>query len=224
MKKIVIAHGHSSLEIFHSLFPFLLDYGTSNFCYQYIDYQLNDIRTCSGDILIIVRKYQIYNLHKYDCIAELNILWKRFARIVYFDDSAAVSYIMFNIIDYVDQYWVRGLLTDLSIYHSPLYGGRTYTDYYHQHYSVVDHFPTISPTCVSFPHHKIKVALNFGAGSFPFLPRFFSVFHSYIKKFICLLSIASAIPRFQNCTILLLFNDFVLNKPLSQCHEILCEC
>ena len=216
MKKIVIAHGHSSLEIFHSLFPFLLDYGTSNFCYQYVDYHLNDIRTCSGDILIIVRKYQIYNLQQDDCIAELNFLRKRFARIVYFDDSAAVSYIMFNIIDYVDQYWVRGLLTDLSVYHSPLYGGRTYTDYYHQHYSVVDHFPTISPTCVSFPHHKIKVAWNIGAGSFPFSSsHFLSVYHSYIKKFSCLLAIASAIPLVSKIVRYYYYSMIsVLNKPL----------
>ena len=124
MKKIVIAHGHSSLELFHSLFP-LLDYGVSNYSYQYVDYHLNDIRSFSGDILIIVRKYQVYNLQQDDCISELTSLRKRFARIVYFDDSAAVSYIMFNLIDYVDQYWVRGLLTDLTLYQNPLYGGHT---------------------------------------------------------------------------------------------------
>ena len=102
---------------------------------------------------------------------------------------------MFNIIDYVDQYWVRGLLTDLSIYHSPLYGGQTYTDYYHLRHSVVDHFPTISPTCISFPHEKIKVAWNIGAGSFPFSStNLFSVYQFYIKKLSCLLAIASAIP------------------------------
>ena len=194
MKKIVIAHGHSSLELFHSLFPFLLDYGVSNYSYQYVDYHLNDIRSFSGDILIIVRKYQVYNLQQDDCISELTSLRKRFARIVYFDDSAAVSYIMFNLIDYVDQYWVRGLLTDLTLYQNPLYGGRTYSNYYHDYFSVVDHFPTISPTCDNFPHEKIKIAWNIGAGAFPFSSsNFLSIYYGYIKKLSCILSMASAI-------------------------------
>ena len=166
MKKIVIAHGHSSLEIFHSLFPFLLDHGSTDYHYQYVDYHFNDIRTLSGDILVIVRKYQVYNLHQDDCIQELTQLRTRFTRIVYFDDSAAVSYIMFNIIDYVDQYWVRGLLSDLSYYQTPLYGGRTYTHHYHNRYSVVDHFLLYPPLALTFLCSKVKIAWNIGAGGF----------------------------------------------------------
>ena len=70
-----------------------------------------------------------------------------------------------------------------------------YTPYYHNRYSIVDHFPTISPTCGNFPDDKIKIAWNIGAGGFPFSSSdFFSIYNGYIKKLSCILSMASAIP------------------------------
>ena len=69
-----------------------------------------------------------------------------------------------------------------------------YSNYYHDYFSVVDHFPTISPTCDDFPHEKIKIAWNIGAGAFPFSSsNFLSIYYSYIKKLSCILSMASAI-------------------------------
>ena len=95
-----------------------------------------------GDILILVRKFHKLDLsndqNKDLMINELRSLKKNFSKLIYFDDSAAISHILFFITPYVDSYWVRGLLSNLNDYKKAFYGGRTYSQYYHDRYGICD--------------------------------------------------------------------------------------
>ena len=192
--RILVAHGHSSIEIFHSLTPLLLLANESNdFKFKFLDYTFNSLRNLEGDILILVRKF-----HKLDIrnnqninfmINELKILKKNFSKIIYFDDSAAISHIMFFIIPYVDSYWVRGLLTDLNKYSNTFYGGRTYSQYYHDNYKIIDQQVYLSPFKKGDFPKNIKIAWNIGIGLYPSSKSsFLSAHYNKLKKISCILS------------------------------------
>ena len=113
--KIVIAHGHSSLETFHSLLPFIfLAKKINKYDIKFKDYNNKNLYKYSGDIIILVRKFHQLDIRNNKnieyMINYINNIKKRFSKVIYFDDSAAVSHILFFIVPLVDSYWVRGLL------------------------------------------------------------------------------------------------------------------
>jgi len=166
--RIVVAHGYTSIEAFNTLHPLLLASITKEQDIRFINYAVHDVGQMSGDILILVRKYQKVGISLASIHDEIDRLRKRFCRIVYFDDSAAVSYIMFGVAEIVDQYWVRGVHKDLKSYEIGLYGGRLYTDYYNKQSNIHDQFPTLSPCTKSFPSDKVRIAWNIGIGCYPY--------------------------------------------------------
>ena len=148
--KIVVAHGHSSIEVFHSLIPLiLLANETNKFQFKFVDYSFRSLRNLKGEILILVRKFHKIDLsndqNKELMINELRSFKKNFSKVIYFDDSAAVSHIMFFITPYVDSYWVRGLLSNINDYKRSFYGGRTYSQYYYDKYEIKDKKKYLSP-------------------------------------------------------------------------------
>ena len=68
--KIIVAHGHSSIEVFHSLSLLILLSGESNeFEFKFVDYQLRSLKSLRGDVLILVRRF-----HKLDIRNDHNIV------------------------------------------------------------------------------------------------------------------------------------------------------
>lgn len=197
--KIIVAHGHSSLEVFHSLIPFIfLANDTNKYDIQFIDYYKEDLNKLSGDIIILVRKF-----HKLDIFENRNIdhmidyvkkIKKNFSKVIYFDDSAAISHILFFIVPYVDSYWVRGLFKDTNLYSKSFYGGRSFSDYYNKKYNIEDKKIYLSPKYNGTFPANIKIAWNIGIGCYPTAnEEIFNYYYSYIRKISCGLAMLSNI-------------------------------
>ena len=169
-KKIIVGHGHSSIEVCHSLVPLFQASKKLGIKFAFIDYHFKNLNQVAGDLLILVRKYHHISPNFERIVGELSALRRNFSKIIYFDDAAAVSNILFPILDYVDQYWVRGLLVEKKLYSKSFYGGHLFSDYYHNLYNILDDAPYFQPAPVKPEFDsKIKVAWNLGIGCFPSL-------------------------------------------------------
>ena len=170
MNKIVIAHGHSSLEIFHSLTPLILasEKTSDKWIWKFVDYRLFNIFKIQGDLLILVRRYHDGKKSDEHIKKELSVLKKNFTKVIYFDDSAATSVILFNIFEYIDEYWKRSIFKNLELYEKKFYGGHLFSNYYHTKYNIDDGNESfLNQVSYGADLKKLKVAWNIGIGAFP---------------------------------------------------------
>lgn len=169
MKKIVVAHGHSSLEILHSLTPLILSiYQKKDWKWKFIDYKFFNLNKENGDLLILVRKFHNKKIDNQNMIEELIKLKKNFSKIIYFDDSASPSMIHFCIFPYVDSYWKRSILKNKNLYYNKYYGGRVFSDYYHNNFGINDNKIIFNPLANKETNfEKLKIAWNIGIGIYP---------------------------------------------------------
>jgi len=170
MKKIIIAHGHTSIEVMHSMTPFILSIKErDDWKWEFVDYILSNIQRKQGDLLILVRKYHDGKTSDSNIISDLLELRKNFSKIIYFDDSAAASIAFFCAFPYVDEYWKRSTLSDKSLYKKKFYGGHLFSDYYHSKHNIDDEsqtfFNPVSNNEIDLK--KLKIAWNIGIGVFP---------------------------------------------------------
>jgi hypothetical protein len=87
-------------------------------------------------------------------------------KIIWFDTSDSTSVTHFELLPYVDFYLKKQLLKDLTLYQKPFYGGRIFTDFYHQHFNITDDVPfdqfhPLSPEDM----HKVGLSWNIGLGN-----------------------------------------------------------
>lgn len=196
-KKVLIVHGHSSIEIFHTLVPFfLLSEKETNYIFEFLDYRFFKNSRNNADILILVRKYHSFSLDEESnrnfIIDDIKKYKDKYTKVIYFDDAAAISHILFFIIPYVDAYWVRGLLKDKRQYQKKYIGGRTYSDYYLKKYNLKDLSNNFSPAFSFKNQTKIKIAWNIGIGCFPlFKNKLFNKYYFFVRRFCCVLSFLS---------------------------------
>lgn len=170
MNNITVAHGHSSIEVLHSLTPLILASKKLTNCkWNFINYKFKNLFKQQGDLLILLRKYHDGRTNNDTMIKELLELKKNFSKIVYFDDSASATSIFFCIFPYVDNYWKRSHLEDLDLYKKKFYGGHLYSDFYHKKYNVSDHNQEYyNPVLENFTElNKLKISWNIGIGIFP---------------------------------------------------------
>lgn len=169
-KKITIAHGYTSIEVFHSLLPFILSSKKeTEYKFKFINYNLNNLYTCQGDLLILVRRYHDGKTSNENIISELKKLRKNFPKIVYFDDSAAASIVLFCTFPYVDEYWKRACLKNKENYKKKFYGGHIFSNYYANKFGIndkADYFINPIPDD-QIQFDKLKVAWNIGIGIYP---------------------------------------------------------
>ena len=196
MKKIVVAHGHSSIEILHSLTPLILSvYEKIEWKWKFIDYKISNLFNQEGDLLILVRKYHNINTLPEDISKDFMKLKKNFSKIIYFDDSASPSMIDFDILSNVDSYWKRSLFKNQNLYFQKMYGGRLFSDYYHKNFKVIDnqiYFNKIANNKTNFD--KIKIAWNIGIGVYPLKEiGIFNNFSPFVRRFISGVSILPSI-------------------------------
>ena len=86
-QKIIIAHAHTSIEIFHSLLPFIrLSYSENEFDIKFLDHKIFNLNNYQADLLIIVRKYQYFDPatgpNQKAIISELKDYRKNYSKIV----------------------------------------------------------------------------------------------------------------------------------------------
>jgi len=170
MKTIVVSHGHTSIEVLHSLTPILLAMSEmTEWKWKLVDYRFSNLDHEKGDLLIIIRKYHDGKTPDILIAEELSKLRRNFSRIIYFDDSAASSVVLFSVFPYVDRYWKRSCLNNHNLYKNAYYGGHLYSQYYHDHYDIDDYNeyflnPVLTDDeCLD----KLQIAWNIGIGAYP---------------------------------------------------------
>ena len=186
--KIVFLFERESIITNYSLVPFYLwdinSNKNNNFKIHYCIGNLNR-QTYQGDLLIIIRRYEVDNLSRELVEKELEAFNKNFKKIIYFDDSAALSKINWFIVNRVDMYCKRGLLRDRELYKTSLYGGRLFSDYYHKNYGIFDHIENNSALDYSnkYDWSKVEIAWNIGIGLYQLENNFLKTkFNYYLKK------------------------------------------
>lgn len=186
MNTVLVAHGHNSIELFHSLTPlYLLSISSKNFKINFIHSNKLEKNSENFDLLIIVRKYKDLSYASSLIENEVTKYRKRFKKIIYFDDSAGAGSIRFDIVHLFDSYWKRSLYKDKNNYNNSHYGGQLFSHYYSKKYCVKDNYPLNSQVSndESLFQRVIKVAWNIGCGLFPISSNIFSVYtYVFLRK------------------------------------------
>lgn len=113
-------------------------------------YFRNDWHTGTDQVLSIVKK-----------------LRGKAESIIFFDINDSSGWPHARILPAVDRYVKNQILVDTSYYLKPLYAHRLYTDYYHQHFNVVDQTPSYSePIIQKELLSKLKVGWNSGLADY----------------------------------------------------------
>ena len=210
MYKITIAHGHSSIEILHSLIPFILASKKQNdWKWNFINYKFTNIFNKSGDLLVLLRKYHDGKMNEEIMISEIKKLKKNFSKVIYFDDSASATGIFNCILPYLDQYWKRSILKDKRLYKKKFYGGHLFSDYYHKKFSIKDNDETYYNNSVTdnLNLEKLKIAWNIGVGIFPL-----NKINLFDKNYIFFRRIITALSVFPRIEPLRILVSYFLNR------------
>jgi len=170
MKKIIVAHGHTSIEVLHSMVPIILSSKKrDDWKWEFVDYRFSNILRKHGDLLILIRKYQDATANAFSIASELLELRKNFSKIIYFDDSATSSVVIFSAFPYIDQYWKRSCLSDVRLYEKKFYGGHLFSDYYHSKFHIDDGDQIFFNSVINnkIDLSKLKISWNIGIGIYP---------------------------------------------------------
>ena len=186
--KIVFLFARNNITTNYSIVPFYLWEIEKNknklFDIHYCVSELNK-KASQGDLLIIIRRYENVDLSDQLVEKELENFRKNFKKIIYFDDSAALSKINWFIVNRVDMYCKRGLLRDRELYKKTLYGGRLFSDYYHKKYKIYDQKEnnTLPDYSNKYDWNKIEIAWNIGIGMYELNSNLLKIkFNYFLKK------------------------------------------
>ena len=147
----------------------------------------------SCDFLILFSKAWIKLTNEKSPIFDKNgpaltdlIKTKNFAnKVIWFDTADGSAMTHFEVLPFVDLYLKSILFKDRDLYRKNLYGGRLYTNYYHENYNIKDSDELVPAHPLdSLFHAKVKLSWNIGMGDIYNLPnifrrKFFSKFPEY---------------------------------------------
>lgn len=155
------------ISLFHTLKPVLFHKG--RFDFKFTDSLSYCLEKDSNQRLVILRLPQKFGV---DAVEALQKLQNKYRQIVFFNDGAAAGTINFDLLPYVDKFFVKSMLRDKGQYSKGLYRNRLFTDFYHRNYGVIDS-DWNAATSSSMGHgrdreiHKIRLSWNIGVGDFP---------------------------------------------------------
>jgi hypothetical protein len=113
------------------------------------------------DILIVDSKfYRDDWAARQDSILEDFARFGQTARVVYFDTTDSTGVLQAELFPHISLYLKNQVLRDRSAYMRPLYGQRTYTDFYNSHMGVVDDDPIASNPVGEHELTKLRVGWN----------------------------------------------------------------
>jgi hypothetical protein len=85
-------------------------------------------------------------------------------KVIWMDLTASTGTTYFQVMPFVDRYWKKQLLKDLSLYENKFYGERIYTDYY-KHYLNIDNESTYTVEPLKEDvKSKVDLSWNLGLG------------------------------------------------------------
>jgi len=158
---------------------------TNNFISYYFFYPLLANKRRLRELNIILKYYEKVRESIYDCdvllldskyfanlwsnreyvIALLQKIKEKCAKVIWLDSTASTGTTHFQVMPFVDRYWKKQLLKDLSLYENKFYGERIYTDYY-KHYLNIDNESTYTVEPLK-EDVKCKVDLSWNLGLGP---------------------------------------------------------
>lgn len=90
-------------------------------------------------------------------------------KLIYYDTTDSSGWLQTELLPIVDRYWKSQLLSDFEGYRHPLYGHRSFTDYYYRKNGVTDTIPVWSvPVTDSSLLEKLDVAWNSGLADYSY--------------------------------------------------------
>ena len=159
---------------------------TNNFISYYFFYPLLVNKRKLRELNIILKYYEKVREGIYDCDAILldskyfTKLWnnrenvlsllkrikKECAKVIWLDMTASTGTTHFQVLPYVDMYWKKQLLKDLSLYEKNYKGERIYTDYYMNRFNLSGYGADCSHTLKLEDHRKLSLSWNIGLGPY----------------------------------------------------------
>ena len=86
------------------------------------------------------------------------------SKIIWLDDSDSTGVTHFELLPNVDLYLKKQLLKDRTLYTTPLYGDRIFTDYYHRAFGITDAKPFQSKPLDMAQAYKVHLSWHIGLG------------------------------------------------------------
>ena len=127
-----------------------------------------------SDVLIILSKPMMkYLRNKEPVFSEQSPIIKKLKysrkyndKLIWMDISDSTGVTHFEILKYVDLYLKKQLLKDMKLYDKEFYGGRIFTDYYHNKFRIVDKNPFLQfhPLDQKYAH-KVGLSWNICMGN-----------------------------------------------------------
>lgn len=150
------------------IFPFLAFKKKINEASIFFDIKTKFQNLKNSDIIILDSKYFRLDWlkHHSNIFDRLKELKNKCNKLVYYDTTDSTAIIKSEIFDYVDEYWKFQILKDKNQYKKKFYGGRIFTNYYHENFGVEDQDILICNPLIDKDLNKIKVAWNFGLSDF----------------------------------------------------------
>jgi len=87
-------------------------------------------------------------------------------KLIWMDDADSTSVTHFELMPFVDLYLKKQIFVDKTLYQSPLYGGRIFSDFYHREFGIEDEtsFDQFYPLEEAY-WDKLRVSWNIGLGN-----------------------------------------------------------
>ena len=157
---------------------------TNNFISYYFFYPLLANKRRLRELNIILKYYEKVKESIYDCDAILldskyfakrwsnreNVLSllkgikEKCNQVIWLDLTASTGSTHFQVLPYVDKYWKKQLLKDMTLYEREYYGARIYTDYYKNKFNLKDeNVQMVEPLRKEYMD-KLCVSWNIGLG------------------------------------------------------------
>jgi hypothetical protein len=159
---------------------------TDNFISYYFFYPLLVNKRRLRELNIILKYYEKVRGGIYDCDAILldskyfTKLWnnrenvlsllkrikEKCAKVIWLDLTASTGSTHFQVMPYVDKYWKKQVLKDMTLYEREYYGARIYTDYYKIKFNLKDEkVQKVEPLKKEYMD-KLYVSWNIGLGPY----------------------------------------------------------
>jgi len=151
---------------YYFLYPLLVNKGKLrdlNIFIRYFEKIENNI--FDSDVLLLDSKFftKLWNNREY-VLSILQKIKEKCAKVIWLDSTASTGSTHFQVMPYVDKYWKKQVLKDMTLYEREYYGARIYTDYYKNKFNLKDEKVQKVEKLKKEYMDKIYVSWNIGLG------------------------------------------------------------
>jgi hypothetical protein len=161
---IAILYHPDDITLLYSFYPLLISRYRSEFAFLR---DTESIRRASYNALIVFRGQKIARTRSITVGHLLGQLRDLVPRLLYFDDHDSADEVVPDAFPFVDAYLKKQIARELKDYGNPIYGKRTYAQYFHRNHGISDDNEVIQPPLDDAAISKIVLSWNLGLGPYP---------------------------------------------------------